>query len=126
MSCAAISARLDHLLQALLAMAVVEEAQRLNASQLAQAHDLPHDLLQQAVRQARRAGLVEARRGCTGGRLSRPATQITLAQIVRAVDGPLLTVRRRPVDSASYLGPAQHLGEVCTGSSRCSARSSRR
>src|SRR5215216_6156406 len=65
------------------------------AEQIATAQQIPPKYLQNILTQLRNAGLLESHRGGTEGghRLARPANQITLADIIRAVDGPLATVR---------------------------------
>lgn len=81
-----------------------------SVDRLAQAQDLPVKFLEAIVADLRRAGLVTSRRGARGGYLlARPADQIAIGDIIRAVDGPLAEVRGlRPHDTA-YPGEAEHL-----------------
>src|SRR4051794_1999116 len=61
----------------------------------------------------RHAGLIRSQRGADGGYwLARPAEEITVADVIRAVDGPLASVRGIPPEEASYVGPAEALQQV--------------
>ena len=61
----------------------------------------------------RRAGLLLSQRGADGGyRLSRPATAITVADVIRPLDGPLAEVRGLRPEAANYEGAAEHLQDV--------------
>ena len=59
------------------------------------------------------AGIVTSRRGASGGfRLARPAGEISLADVIRAVDGPMANVRGERPEQVAYQGPAEHLRDV--------------
>lgn len=63
--------------------------------------------------QLKRAQLVRSRRGADGGFvLDRPASQITLADVIRAIDGPLANIHDSSLGSLVYPGPAKHLRDV--------------
>ncbi|HQR78842.1 MAG TPA: Rrf2 family transcriptional regulator [Actinomycetota bacterium] len=80
---------------------------------IAERQDLPTDYVRSAMSDLRRAGIVSTRRGRVGGyRLARPADQITLADIIRAVDGPLTVVQGERPDNLEYTGAAAGLEEV--------------
>jgi Rrf2 family protein len=80
---------------------------------LAAAQDIPPRFLQNILLQLRQRGLVQSQRGAEGGyRLARPATTISLADIMRAVDGPLAAVRGERPESVHYEGPAEPLADV--------------
>jgi Rrf2 family protein len=84
-----------------------------NAEQIAQAQDIPVNFLENILRDLRRAGIVESRRGQAGGyALARPADEITIADIIRAVEGPLANVRGQAPESLAYPGAAGKLREV--------------
>ncbi|MFE0086017.1 RrF2 family transcriptional regulator, partial [[Kitasatospora] papulosa] len=69
--------------------------------------------LKSVVGELRRAGLVRSRRGCEGGYwLGRPAEEIALLDVVRAVDGELITLRGAPLGGLEYPGPAAGLPGV--------------
>jgi len=68
----------------------------------------PSKFLEAILGQLRRAGVLESRRGATGGhRLARPATSITAGEIWRAVDGPVSLVARSPRRNKGRDGAAQ-------------------
>ena len=73
----------------------------------------PIKVLENILGDLRQAGLVQSRRGPEGGYwLARPAGEITVADIVRAVDGPLASVRDEKPEDLAYEGSAEHLHEV--------------
>lgn len=83
------------------------------AEDLAAAQNLPAKFLGSIMTDLRRAGLVSSQRGAEGGfRLGRPAAQIAVADVMRALDGPLAEVRGLRPESATYQGAAEHLQDV--------------
>jgi len=83
------------------------------AEQIAVAQDIPLNFLLGILRELRNSHLVRSQRGREGGYvLSRPAAEITLADVIRAVDGPLANVRDLSLTELSYPGAAQSLREV--------------
>lgn len=107
-----ISARADYAVRALLALAA-SDSQTTKADTLAEVQELPRKFLEAILADLRRAGLVRSQRGAEGGyRLARPAEDISLADVLRAVDGPLAEVRGLRPESTSYDGVAEHLQEV--------------
>jgi Rrf2 family protein len=106
-----IPAKVDYAMRALLELA--QHSEPATAETLAQAQSLPTKFLASILNDLRRAGIVASRRGLDGGyRLSRPATQITVADVMRAIDGPLAEVHGLRPEMATYQGAAQHLQEV--------------
>ncbi|MFF2197588.1 RrF2 family transcriptional regulator [Streptomyces sp. NPDC058157] len=106
-----ISARADYAVRAALQLAASQdEDEPLKAEAIAEAQDIPHKFLEGILGDMRRGGLVTSRRGGNGGyRLARPAASISIADVIRVVDGPLVSVRGvRPPD-LSYTGPAESL-----------------
>lgn len=105
-----ISARADYAVRAALQLAASEEDGPLKAEAIAAAQDIPHKFLEGILNDMRRGGLVLSQRGGNGGyRLARPAGAISIADVIRVVDGPLVSVRGvRPPD-LSYTGPAESL-----------------
>jgi Rrf2 family protein len=80
---------------------------------IAEQQDLPNDYVRSAMSDLRRAGIVTTRRGRVGGyRLARPAENITLADIIRAVDGPLTIVQGERPENIEYAGAAAGLEDV--------------
>jgi Rrf2 family protein len=85
----------------------------MTAEQVAKAQDIPPKFLESILLQTRRAGLVHAQRGPEGGYwLARPAREITLGQVIRAIDGPLANVRGQRPEDLGYQGAAAALQEV--------------
>lgn len=80
---------------------------------LASAQDIPMKFLEAILRDLRNDGIVASRRGVDGGyRLDRPANTITVADVVRALEGPLAAVRGERPEDVAYAGAAEHLREV--------------
>ncbi|MFG2666019.1 RrF2 family transcriptional regulator [Streptomyces sp. NPDC048387] len=105
-----ISARADYAVRAALQLAASQEDGPLKAEAIAAAQDIPHKFLEGILNDMRRGGLVLSQRGGNGGyRLARAAGAISIADVIRVVDGPLVSVRGvRPPD-LSYTGPAESL-----------------
>lgn len=111
-----VSAKLDYALRALAELAARTDESGSGwskADQLATAQQIPAKFLEGILNELRRNGLVMSRRGADGGyRLSRPASEISVADVIRAIDGPLAGVRGARPEDADYLPPAQALREV--------------
>ncbi|HET6969306.1 MAG TPA: Rrf2 family transcriptional regulator [Ornithinibacter sp.] len=110
-----ISARTDYAVRAMLALAQAqaEDAGPLSVETLAQRQDLPRKFLEAIVADLRAAGVVVSTRGARGGyTLARPASEVSLGDVFRAVDGPLAEVRGLRPHETSYAGVARHLPTV--------------
>ena len=80
---------------------------------LASAQRAPLAFCENILGSLRTAGLVASRRGAEGGYyLAQPPSQITVADVIRAVDGPLAAVHGEAPETISYLGPAAKLADV--------------
>ncbi|MET7941855.1 RrF2 family transcriptional regulator [Streptomyces sp. NPDC059944] len=107
-----ISAKADYATRALLELAR-EPARPLTCEAIASSQQIPFRFLKSVVGELRRAGLVRSQRGCEGGYwLGRPAGEVTLLDVVRAVDGELITLRGEPLAGLDYPGPAAGLPGV--------------
>ena len=107
-----ISAKAEYAMRALLTLAAADGGP-MTADQLATAQGMPVKFLENILVDLRRGGLVRSQRGADGGyRLARPAGEITAADVLRLVDGPLAEVRGSRPDQSVYEGPAQHLQDV--------------
>jgi Rrf2 family protein len=107
-----ISAKEDYAVRAVLELAVADGGP-LRREQIAQAQEIPTAFLQNILIELRHAEIVEAQRGRDGGfRLARPAREITVADVVRAVSGPLATVRGVRPPSIVYNEAAEPLKDV--------------
>lgn len=110
--CMHISARTDYAMRALLTLAA-SDLPRVKGEALTSAQALPRKFLEQILTELRRAGIVISQRGADGGySLARPANSITLADVMRAVDGPLAEVRGLRPEDTTYAGAAEHLQDV--------------
>lgn len=106
-----ISAKADYAVRALLELACSDRP--LTAEEVAGAQGIPSRFLGSILTDLRRAGLVTSRRGTDGGyRLARPAREISVADVMRATDGPLAEVRGLRPEMTSYTGAAEHLQAV--------------
>jgi len=106
-----ISAKVDYGMRALLALTEIGESA--TAESLAAAQDLPAKFLGAILNDLRRAGIVTSQRGSEGGyRLARPPSAISVADVMRALDGPLAEVRGLRPEHAHYDGAAVHLQDV--------------
>jgi Rrf2 family protein len=107
-----ITARAEYTLRALAQLALVGGGP-LTVHEIAEAQDIPAGFLQNILLQLRRRGVVRSQRGADGGyRLARPASEITLAEAVRAVEGPLAGVRGERPENLDYHGSAAPLVDV--------------
>ncbi|MEV6594891.1 RrF2 family transcriptional regulator [Streptomyces acidicola] len=107
-----ISAKADYAARALLELARQPD-HPLTCEAVASSQDIPFRFLKSVVGELRRAGLVRSQRGCEGGYwLGRPAAEITLLDVVRAVDGEVITLRGEPLAGLDYPGPAVGLPGV--------------
>lgn len=80
---------------------------------LADAQDIPLQFLEHILLELKHTGIVRARRGAKGGYwLARPADEVTIAEVVRAVEGPIAHVQSSPPESIKYSGTAEPLQEV--------------
>ncbi|QIM20437.1 Rrf2 family transcriptional regulator [Phycicoccus sp. HDW14] len=110
-----ISARTDYAVRAMLILAGAQRdgAGPVSVEVLARRQDLPRKFLEAIAGDLRTAGLVTSTRGARGGYvLSRPAEQIGLGDVFRAVDGPLAEVRGLRPHETRYEGVAEHLPTV--------------
>jgi len=106
-----IPAKVDYGLRALLTLAASGTPQ--TAEGLAQEQGLPPRFLGAILADLRRSGLVASQRGAEGGyRLARPPEDISVADVIRALDGPLAEVRGFRPEATHYEGAAEHLKEV--------------
>jgi Rrf2 family protein len=107
-----ISAKADYACRALLTLAAAGGGP-LKGEVLAREQGLPLKFLENTLTALRHARILDTQRGLDGGyRLARPADQITVADIMRPLDGPLAEVRGEKPEDAVYEGPAAHLRDV--------------
>jgi Rrf2 family protein len=108
-----ISAKVDYAVRAMCELAAHTGEQPLKAEQIASAQEIPLSFLENILVDLRRAGLVRSLRGQVGGyRMARPAAGITIADVIRAVEGPLADVRGLRPEHLEFTGSAAALREV--------------
>jgi Rrf2 family protein len=108
-----ISAKADYAVRAAVELAAAPDDRPVKAERIATAQGIPHNFLENILGELRHAGIVRSQRGADGGfRLARPAAEITIADIIRAVEGPLASVRGGPPEQASYSGASAALPRV--------------
>ncbi|HET9733387.1 MAG TPA: Rrf2 family transcriptional regulator [Acidimicrobiales bacterium] len=109
-----ISARSDYGLRALITLAAT--GRPMTADELARSQGLPVSYLEATLLDLRRAGLIASRRGPDAGyRFVRPAEEVTPADVMRALDGPLAEVRGLRPEATAYDPPAQALQQLWVG-----------
>jgi Rrf2 family protein len=107
-----VSAKTDYAVRALLELAVGGEGP-VKAERLAQAQEIPLKFLENILTDLRHAGIVRAQRGAEGGYwLARDPAEVTLGEVIRAVDGPLASVRGEAPEDVDYEGAARNLRVV--------------
>jgi Rrf2 family protein len=109
-----VSAKADYAVRAAAELAAAQPGGALvRAEAIATAQSIPQRFLENILADLRHAGLVTSQRGPEGGhRLARPAAEVTIADVIRAVDGPLAAVRGERPERVAYGGPAAPLQRV--------------
>ena len=107
-----VSAKADYALRATIELAAAADGP-VKGERIAQAQEIPLKFLENILGDLRHAGIVRSQRGAEGGYwLARPAEEITVADVVRAVDGPIANVRGLGPESVEYAGSAERLRDV--------------
>src|SRR5215212_98584 len=108
-----VSVKADYAVRAMLELAPGSKEEPIKVEQIAEAQEIPNRFLINILDELRQHSLVASMRGGEEGYwLARPADTITLAQIIRAVEGPLATVRGDRPEALVYSGPAEALQRV--------------
>jgi Rrf2 family protein len=107
-----ISAKTDYAVRALLSLAA-HEPELVKVDAIVSEQGLPRKFVEAILGELRRANVVRSQRGADGGYgLARPANDITLGAVIRAVDGPLAEIRGLRPNETTYSGVAAHLPDV--------------
>jgi Rrf2 family protein len=107
-----VSAKVDYALRAAAELAAAGD-DPIKREAIAGAQGIPVPFLEQILLALKRAGIVRTRRGPDGGYwLARPAAEVTLGEIIRAVEGPLANVQGARPEDVAYAGSAVALQEV--------------
>ncbi len=108
-----VTAKADYAVRAVVELAHSSQESPRKVDEVAQAQRIPVSFLENILTQLRSAGVVRCQRGAEGGYwLARPAEEVTLADIIRAVEGPLVGVRGQRPDEIEYIGSAEALQAV--------------
>jgi Rrf2 family protein len=108
-----ITAKADYAVRAAVELAASGDSGPVKAEQISAAQGIPLNFLENILAELRRAGIVESRRGAAGGYLlARPAAEVSVADVIRAVEGPLANVRGLSPDGLEYEGSAERLRDV--------------
>jgi len=108
-----VSAKSDYALRALIEMAGRTDSTPVSAEELGRRQEIPHGFLQAILADLRRSGVVVSQRGQSGGwRLSGKPEDITVADVIRAVDGPLVSVYGLRPEAVEYNETAAVLQHV--------------
>jgi Rrf2 family protein len=108
-----ISAKADYAVRAAVELAASAGERPVKAERIATAQEIPLNFLENILGELRHAGIVRSYRGAEGGfRLAKPASEIAIADVIRAVEGPLASVRGAPPEDSTYLGASEALPRV--------------
>ena len=108
-----ISAKVDYAVRAMAQLAADQSGEPVKAEHIAREQGIPPKFLLAILHELKGAGLVRSQRGLSGGFvLDGSPEQITVADVIRAIDGPLANVRDTSMDELLYVGPAQGLLDV--------------
>ena len=108
-----VSAKVDYAVRGAIELAAAEGQGPIKGERIAEAQGIPIRFLENILLELRHGGLVQSQRGAEGGYwLARPADEITLAELIRAVEGPIANVRGQSPEDVRYEGSAEPLRDV--------------
>jgi Rrf2 family protein len=108
-----VTAKADYAVRAAVELGCSDPNTPRKVDDIAKAQDIPLSFLENILTQLRSAGIVRSQRGPEGGYwLAHPAKEVTLADVIRAVEGPLVGVRGQRPEEVSYKGSAEALQQV--------------
>ena len=108
-----VSAKTDYALRAAVELAAAPEGTPVKGERLATSQSIPLRFLENILLQLRHAGIIESRRGADGGyKLAKPPEEITLADVIRAIDGPLAGVSGQRPETLDFKGRSEPQREV--------------
>ena len=108
-----VTAKADYAVRAVVELAYSSQESPRKVDDVAHAQAIPVSFLENILTQLRSAGVVRSQRGPEGGYwLARPAEEVSLAQVIRAVEGPLVGVRGQRPEEIEYTGSAESLQKV--------------
>src|SRR5829696_2108605 len=108
-----ISAKADYAVRAALELAAAPDGEPVKGERLAEAQQIPLQFLEHILLELKHARLIQARRGARGGYwLARDPAEVTIADVIRAVEGPLANIHENAPEELHYGGPAEKLRDV--------------
>lgn len=109
-----VSAKVDYAVQAIVAIAAASSRDELiSAEDIARIHEIPEKFLEGILTTLRKSGVVNSYRGPSGGyELSKSPELITVADIIRTIDGPLAAVRGFAPEEIEYSGTSKYVADV--------------
>ena len=108
-----VTAKADYAVRAVVELADSSQGSPRKVEDIAQAQGIPVSFLENILTQLRSSGVVRSQRGPEGGYwLSRPAAEVNIAEVIRAVEGPLVGVRGQRPEEIEYVGSAEALQQV--------------
>src|SRR5580658_3426217 len=108
-----VTAKADYAVRAVVELSDSSQDSPRKVDDVAQAQQIPVSFLENILTQLRSSGIVRSQRGPEGGYwLAHPAEEVNLAQIIRAVEGPLVGVRGQRPEEVEYVGSAESLQQV--------------
>ncbi len=111
-----ISAATDYGMRALLQLTenyLANPEERVTVLEIAEVQKIPVKFLESILRQLQQSGLINSKRGANGGyRLARKPKEISVATVIRILDGPLIAVKGEKPEDHKYTGSAGNLQEV--------------
>jgi Rrf2 family protein len=108
-----VTAKADYAVRAIVELAGSSQGSPRKVDDLAKAQSIPVSFLENILTQLRSSGIVRSQRGPEGGYwLARPADELNLANVIRAVEGPLVGVRGQRPEEIEYVGSAESLQQV--------------
>lgn len=108
-----ISAKADYAVRAALELAVSPDGKPVKGTKLADAQDIPLQFLEHILLDLKRAGLIRTKRGARGGYwLAEDPARVSVADVIRAVEGPLANIQDLPPEETHYGGAAERLRDV--------------
>jgi Rrf2 family protein len=108
-----ITAKADYAVRAALELAASEDGEPVKGEHLSEAQQIPLQFLEHILLELKHARIIRTKRGVRGGYwLARPASEITLADVIRAVEGPLANIQDSAPEDTDYPGHAEQLKEV--------------
>ena len=108
-----VTAKADYAIRAVVELAGSAQDSPRKVDEVARAQGIPVSFLENILTQLRSSGIVRSQRGPEGGYwLAQPSDQVNLAQVIRAVEGPLVGVRGQRPEEIEYVGSAESLQQV--------------